>query len=138
MRTYRLITGIAAFALGSAGAAAGFASSATAAAKSTTDLAITFLATPTSVPVTWSLVCDPAGGTHPDPVGACARLDAVSGDPFKPVPPGSNCPQIWDGPETARITGQWRGQPADASFNRANGCEIVRWNNLVPVIPAHK
>ncbi|MFF7244798.1 SSI family serine proteinase inhibitor [Embleya sp. NPDC008237] len=86
---------------------------------------------------TYTLECHPAGGSHPGPAGACDRLDATTadGDPFAPVPAGARCTMIYGGPATARITGTWAGRPVDAGFNRTNGCEIARWDNLVPVLP---
>ncbi|MGN9906566.1 SSI family serine proteinase inhibitor [Phytohabitans sp. LJ34] len=138
MRTYvRIFTAVAALALGGAVTAAGTGAAA-AAAPPATELTITYLATPASQVVVWQLVCDPAGGTHPDPVGACELLEKATADPFKPVPPGTICLPFSDGPETAHITGRWRDQPVDASFNRVHSCEIARWDNLVPVLPKHK
>lgn len=138
MRLYNgLLAVVSALALGGAAVAAGSAPAA-AAQAATTDLTIRYLASPAATVMTWRLLCDPAGGDHPDPIGACARLEKVSGDPFAPVPPGSNCMQIWDGPEVAQVVGQWRGQPVSASFDRTDSCEIARWDNLVPVLPPHK
>ncbi|GAA2429558.1 SSI family serine proteinase inhibitor [Streptomyces macrosporus] len=87
---------------------------------------------------TYTLECHPAGGSHPDPLAACEALDRASrgsGDPWAPVPKGSMCAQVYGGPATARVTGTWRGGPVDASFERTDGCEIARWNALVPALP---
>ena len=80
-----------------------------------------------------TLTCDPAGGTHPRPEEACAALDAHA-DALAPVPPEAACTQIYGGDETATVTGVVRGQAADASFNRTNGCEIARWEALAPLL----
>ncbi|WP_229821249.1 MULTISPECIES: SSI family serine proteinase inhibitor [Streptomyces] len=88
---------------------------------------------------TYELKCHPHGGSHPDARGACGRLDrntTWSRSPFTPVPPGTVCTMQYGGPATARITGTWAGRPVDASFDRRNGCEIARWDALVPVLPA--
>lgn len=88
---------------------------------------------------TYSLDCHPAGGTHRRAADACAELDRRTrwgSDPFAPVPLDANCTMMYGGPETARITGTWAGRPVDATFNRSNGCEMERWDNLVPVLPA--
>jgi hypothetical protein len=85
----------------------------------------------------FTLACDPSGGTHPDPVNGCAKLDqfAASGaDPFAPVPANQTCTMLYGGPATAWITGVWRGGKIDASFNRTNSCQTSRWNNLLPVL----
>lgn len=88
---------------------------------------------------TYELKCDPAGGTHPEAKSACARLDEIAAenkDPFTPVPEGQMCTMQMGGPATARVTGTWHGRSVDATFSRKNGCEISRWQNLVPVLPA--
>lgn len=88
---------------------------------------------------TRELDCAPAGGSHPDPAAACARLDEIAADgrdPFAPVPDGTNCTMQYGGPATAHITGNWHGRPVDATYKLANGCEISRWKQLIPVLPA--
>lgn len=98
-----------------------------------TSLTITVRATADATPQSWTLTCDPAGGTHPDPTSACTAL-AASDDPFKPVPKDVACTQIYGGPQTATVTGTYKGQPVNATFNRTNGCEIARWDRLVSVL----
>ena len=91
---------------------------------------------------THDLQCGPAGptgGTHPDPAAACERLDELAGngqDPFAPVPDGTFCTMQYGGTATAHITGTWHGRAIDASYRLTNGCEISRWRQLVPVLPA--
>ncbi|MFE9092626.1 SSI family serine proteinase inhibitor [Streptomyces sp. NPDC007264] len=87
---------------------------------------------------TYVLRCHPGGGSHPDPADACTALDrrTVWGrDPFAPVPPRSLCTMQYGGPATARVTGTWAGRPVDARYDRSNGCQIARWDDLVPVLP---
>lgn len=84
-------------------------------------------------PRTWTLTCDPPGGDHPDPVAACAAIEAAR-RPFAPVPAGMLCTQIYGGPQTATIEGTWRGEPVRASYKRSDGCEIARWNALAAVL----
>ncbi|MFD1658131.1 SSI family serine proteinase inhibitor [Streptomyces caeni] len=87
---------------------------------------------------TYVLRCHPGGGSHPDPVAACDALDrrTVWGqDPFAPVPPRSLCTMQYGGTATARVTGTWAGRPVDARYDRSNGCQIARWDDLVPVLP---
>ncbi|MGW7068108.1 SSI family serine proteinase inhibitor [Streptomyces sp. NPDC054855] len=85
----------------------------------------------------FELECHPAGGTHPQAQDACAKLDQGTWgtDTFAPTPADSNCTMQYGGPATAHITGTWNGRPVDATYNRSNGCEISRWNRLVPVLP---
>lgn len=87
---------------------------------------------------TYVLDCHRTGGTHPQAEKACARLDAVTvygKDPFAKTPPGAMCTMQYGGPATARVTGTWQGRPVDATYDRSDGCEISRWNHLVPVLP---
>ncbi|PJE96487.1 hypothetical protein CUT44_18515 [Streptomyces carminius] len=86
----------------------------------------------------YTLHCHPAGGSHPDPLAACEALDRADngpGNPWEPVPPGTPCAQIYGGPATAQVTGTWRGRPVNAAFDRTDGCEIARWEALVPALP---
>ncbi|WP_329135897.1 SSI family serine proteinase inhibitor [Streptomyces sp. NBC_00670] len=88
---------------------------------------------------TYLLRCHPGGGTHPDPGEACAVLERRTTwgrDPFAPVPPDALCTMRYGGPATARVTGTWAGRPVDASYDRRDGCEIARWDALVPLLPA--
>lgn len=85
---------------------------------------------------TWRLTCDPPGGDHPDPVGACRALEANGAAALPPVPKGMGCTMVYGGPERATVTGTWRGQHVSAQFRRTNGCEISRWSRMVPLLPA--
>ncbi|OEU96003.1 hypothetical protein AN216_23075 [Streptomyces oceani] len=91
---------------------------------------------------TVTLSCNPSGGDHPKADKACAALakaaeEAPDGEgPFAPVPEGSNCTMVYGGPVRAQVTGNWHGKPVDAEFSRSNGCEISRWDALVPALPA--
>jgi Subtilisin inhibitor-like len=88
---------------------------------------------------TYELGCGPAGGTHPNPTGACRRLDeqaAEGRDPFAPRPQGAVCTMRYDGPATAHVKGTWHGRPVDATYRRSDGCELARWDAIVPVLPA--
>jgi len=94
---------------------------------------LTIVVTDGSGDVTWILTCDPPGGDHPNPTGACTAL-ARATRPFDPVPADMLCTQVWGGPETATIRGTWRGERVDASYNQTNGCEIARWNQIAAVL----
>jgi hypothetical protein len=84
---------------------------------------------------TWTLTCDPPGGDHPDPEAACAALDEHA-DALQPVPADRQCTMQYGGPQTATVTGTWRGQPVDSRFALTDGCEISRWNALAGLLPA--
>lgn len=86
---------------------------------------------------TYSLTCEPSGGNHPDPQAACAALaDRPTGDldPLRPVPATLACTQVYGGDQTALIEGTFQGQPIRVELSRVNGCEIARWDALVPLL----
>jgi hypothetical protein len=89
-----------------------------------------------SPPQTWTLTCNGAGeGTHPRAEAACAHLQSMDA-PFAPLPDDVMCTEIYGGPQTARISGRWQGQPVDLALSRSNGCLTSQWDGLVPVVPA--
>jgi hypothetical protein len=77
----------------------------------------------------WTLRCNPAAGTLPHAATACTHLAELRA-PFARVPPMSMCSQIYGGPQTARVTGTFRGSVVSAAFNRVGGCEIARWTRV--------
>jgi hypothetical protein len=81
---------------------------------------------------TWTLRCDPAGGSLPRPAAACRKLATDPALLAEPVPPSTVCAQIYGGPQTARVTGKVDGEQVSAAFSRTNGCEIPRWDTLSP------
>ena len=83
---------------------------------------------------TWTLTCVGfVEGTHPRAEQACVHLKALE-DPFAPLPDDVMCTQQYGGPETARITGQWSGQPVDLELSRTDGCRISQWESLGPLL----
>jgi Subtilisin inhibitor-like len=88
---------------------------------------------PQSPPKTWTLTCDPAGGTHPRAAAACQTL-AKAKDPFKPTPKDAVCTSIYGGPQVATVTGTWRGTSVSTEFKRSGGCEIHRWEKVTPLL----
>jgi hypothetical protein len=81
----------------------------------------------------WTLRC-PNGGTLPDAAEACSKLESLD-DPFAPVPKDVACTEIYGGPQVAEVRGTFRGEPVNAHFNRTNGCEIERWDNVQFLFP---
>lgn len=96
-------------------------------------LTITAKASPQAAARTVTLICEPAGGTHPAPAAACARLTGLK-DPFKAPPAMRMCTKIYGGPQVATVRGTWRGGPVRARFTRADGCEVSRWNGMGPAL----
>lgn len=68
----------------------------------------------------YTLVCDPVGGDDPHPEAASRLLTELEA-PFAPVPPGTMCTEVYDGPQIATVTGTLRGEPVNAHFNRTDG-----------------
>ncbi|GAA2476787.1 SSI family serine proteinase inhibitor [Streptomyces sp. NPDC059506] len=88
---------------------------------------------------TWELSCEPDGGTHPDAAAACDRLQELEttrrGGAFEPAAEGQACTMVHGGPARATVHGTWNGRRVSASYSRADGCEISRWEALRPVLP---
>jgi hypothetical protein len=85
-------------------------------------------------PVRWTLRCGPVGGTLPRRQRACARLLALR-RPFRGVPPGIACTEIYGGPNVAEVRGSLRGRRVAARFTRTDGCQIERWNRVRFLLP---
>ena len=113
-------------ACGSTQATAGHTAASAHAAK--VSLAIQVIGKPGTKPKHWTLRCDPAGGTHPDPQAACGVLLHAK-SPFAAVPDHAMCPMIRVGTKTATIKGTWFGKRIDTSFNRS-GCGLLRWKKV--------
>ena len=77
---------------------------------------------------TWTLQCDPVGGTHPNRFRACALLGSLAA-PFADAPTGIACTMTIPGPERAHIVGRWHGEPVDAAFDRTDGCATAHWRD---------
>ncbi len=76
----------------------------------------------------WTLRCDPAGGSHPDPAAAC-RILLKAKDPFAPVPKGIMCPMIIAGAKRATVKGTYFGQHVNTTFTQG-GCQLARWTKI--------
>jgi hypothetical protein len=76
----------------------------------------------------WTLQCDPAGGTHPDPAAACATLLKAK-NPFAPLQKGIECPMIMVGSKTAIVKGTYFGKHVDSTFVEG-GCDLPRWAKI--------
>src|SRR5207244_6958737 len=68
----------------------------------------------------WTLRCNPVAGTLPHRAAACTKLGRVA-RPFAPVPPGTACAEIYDGPQEAVVTGPVRSVRGRAPFARRDG-----------------
>ncbi|MGY1616357.1 SSI family serine proteinase inhibitor [Geodermatophilus sp. SYSU D00691] len=85
---------------------------------------------------TWTLVCGGGvAGDHPAAAAACTHLEGLD-DPFAPLPADAVCTEQYGGPQTAHVTGRWRGEPVDRQLSRVDGCPIAQWDALGPLLPA--
>ena len=66
----------------------------------------------------------------------CPEIDGLDPKVFEPTPGNTACTQQYGGPETAKVTGTFKGEEVDAEFGRQNGCEIARWEDAAPVLEA--
>ena len=78
---------------------------------------------------TYTLRCNPVGGTLPHRADACAKLANLRA-PFAGVPKNIACTQQYGGPQEALVIGRFRGQSVRARFSRKDGCQIDRWNRV--------
>jgi hypothetical protein len=86
--------------------------------------------------VTWTLRCEPTGGTLPTRAAACAALARRGAATLAPVPAATACTEIYGGPQVALVTGKVDGRRVWVKLRRDNGCEIDRWERnrfLLPV-----
>jgi len=82
----------------------------------------------------YTLRCNPARGTVPQPVLACRTLASLA-HPFAPTPRGTFCTDIAMGPQEAVVTGRVRGVKVWAHLRVQGGCEINRWRRVINVVP---
>ncbi|MBY3552229.1 hypothetical protein HGI15_02235 [Modestobacter lapidis] len=83
----------------------------------------------------YTLTCaGPGEGDLPDAAAACTHLQRMS-EPFAPLPADVMCSQQYGGPQTARVTGRWGGEPVDLTLSRTDGCRISQWDALGPLLP---
>lgn len=76
------------------------------------------------------LTCDPPGGKHPDPAGACAALMRTGADPGKLEPAALMCMMIYL-PVTAEMAGTWHGAAVRWSHTYGNECEMKRATGVI-------
>lgn len=72
--------------------------------------------------------------TLPDAAEACALLSSNPDLLSEPTPADQVCTEIYGGPATASVKGDFHGQKIDVAFDRHNGCAIARWDSLIPLL----
>jgi hypothetical protein len=81
----------------------------------------------------YTLYCEPAGGTVPDPAASCAQLLADP-DLFAPQPVGIVCPMIMASAGRFVIDGTYLGRPVNETI-ADGGCDLQRWDELRQIFP---
>lgn len=126
---YRLIAGAAVCAIAVAGCGSATApGSGGAAAAPKVSLKVTVTGGPGTAPAHWTLRCDPAGGTHPDPAAACKGLLEIK-KPFAPKPARMICPMIMISSKQVILTGTWFGQKVHRIVIDG-GCDVSLFSQL--------
>ena len=123
-----LLTPLIAAACASAVTACGSTPAASPAAAAKVSLDITVTTTPGAPTKHWTLRCDPAGGSHPDPAAACAVLLKAKA-PFAAPAKGIMCPMIRVGTKTAIVKGTYFGRHVDTTF-MPGGCGLPLWHEI--------
>jgi len=118
-------------ACGSAPAGGGSSAGTTSAAK--VSLTIEQTAGPGSVGKRFTLRCEPAGGSFPDPAAICAQLpklrSILSPQPHRHV----MCPMILADARTYVVHGTLLGQQVHESI-ADGGCTLSRWSQLNKIL----
>lgn len=109
-------------------AASGSASTASAARVS---LDVTFAASASGPATHYTLRCEPAGGTTPDPAAACSRLLAGA-SLFASRRGHVMCPMIMASAGRARVSGTYLGKTVRETIVDG-GCDLARWAELKAV-----
>jgi hypothetical protein len=123
---------VAAPSAGGSGSGGSTATTAPAPAPPKGSLSITVLNGPNKKIQHWTLQCDPAGGTHPDPAAACAALEAIK-NPFGHVRTGQECPMILASSRRATFVGTWFGVKVDRTIVDG-GCDLANWSKIGQVV----
>ena len=76
--------------------------------------------------MTESVSCEAGADGSP-----CASITAAD---MAPTPPATACTEIYGGPDEATLEGTIAGEAASATFTRANGCEIERFDRITPLL----
>jgi hypothetical protein len=94
-------------------------------------LTVSFLASPRTPARHYTLTCEPAGGTAPDPATACSRL-LKGTSVFAPPPAHAMCPMIMASAGRVIVSGTYLGQKVHESLIDG-GCQIGRYEKLKQV-----
>jgi hypothetical protein len=80
----------------------------------------------------WTIRCEPASGSIPDPGNACRRLLGQP-DIFAPTSHHVMCPQVMTDAPPFLVTGSFRGVPIHDTIV-AGGCSLSKWAALHAIV----
>lgn len=80
----------------------------------------------------WTLNCEPAGGTHPDPAAACSALLKLK-NPFAARSKQIACPMILRSNRKIVVTGTWFGVPVHRVVIDG-GCDLELFSALDKIL----
>jgi hypothetical protein len=83
---------------------------------------------------TYTLRCDPDGGTVPRAATVCNKLDTLA-RAFAPTRKNIMCTDQYGGPQQALIVGRHKGNRVWTVIGMRNGCEISRAKRLAFLVP---
>lgn len=102
-----------------------------------TSLTIDFKATPESSASQTVLKCNGssslAGSTVSNANAACAALEKNGKAVFQPASTPQQCTLQMGGPQTAKVSGTFKGTAVDKEFSQHDGCAIDEWKLLQPL-----
>jgi hypothetical protein len=64
----------------------------------------------------------------------CDLLTTLPPDFGKPTPAQTPCTELYGGPDVVEINGTLDGVQLEAKLTRADGCEVARFDPIVPVL----
>ena len=112
----------------------------TGSSDSTADLRIRYEHPEAEVSFEYGIECGPgtsetSGAVDEAQIDAAAACDLLASqevvDRLLDGPDDEICTEIYGGPDIAEVTGTLRGQEVDTTVDRANGCGIDDWDELL-------
>lgn len=99
-------------------------------ADRTTDLVIEVRHSEAERWASYTLTCDPDGGTHPNVTDACRTLVDLDPEDLAEPGPGTMCAQLYGGPQQAKVRGVLNGRTVNVALSRFDACQTARWDKL--------
>jgi len=104
--------------------------------RSRVELTFTLANVPGQAPRSWTLRCEPPGGSRPARAAAeCAALLRMKHqkNPFAPLPKRQNCPMIMVSDKTITVTGSWFGERVHRVIMDGT-CDLGLFNSVNKII----